>query len=266
MARNPAGTATNKLTSATTPITALPLTMACWANPANVTTYYTLMAVLRTAAGTDSYAILGINGAGVGDPVIAEYTNGSTYASASTTAGYSANTWQHFCAVFSATNSRAVYLNGGSAGTNTTNVASAAAWTGMQLGGYADGDGNFDSVNGPIAHCALWNVAFTAAEVANLPLTRHDQYRIDALVGFWELWGIDSPEPDSKPRVATTTAYPMTIAGTVIQTNHCPVVNYSLRYWKAGRPFASAPAPPGGSAVFNAAWCNNTNRLVRGAM
>lgn len=200
MARSNDGTASNKMTHAAAAVTAVPCTLACWFNPVNVTTYYTLMSVYKQAAGTDSYGILGIAGATGGDPVIAEYTNGSTYANAATSSGYSASTWQHACAVFSASNARAAYLNGGSEGTNTTAVAGAAAWDGVQIGGYSDGDGDFDGLNGSIAEAGIWSVALTTAEILSLskgvcPLL----IRPASLVSYFPLIGrMASPEQDRR--------------------------------------------------------------------
>lgn len=197
------GTATNYFSQASALVTGVPVTLSCWFVADNVTAYYTLMSVLKTAAGSDSYAVLGINGTVAGDPVMAEYTNGSIYANADSTTGYTAGRLHHACGVFSAINSRTAYIDGGSSATNTTNVSGAATWTGATVGGYTDGDGSFDGIAGRILLASVHNVALTAQEVATLARwgCRPWDVRGEALVACWLL---DEPVQgrayDSNPR------------------------------------------------------------------
>lgn len=219
MARSIAGTAGNFLANAAANATATPLTLACWFRPDNVTTYYTLMNVqTRPTPFLDSYHVLGINGAAGGDPVIAETAFSGTYVSASTSSGYSANTWQHACAVFASSTSRSVYLNGGSKGTDTSSCTpNTANYT--QLGGFSSSSTNFDSLAGRIAEAGIWAAALTDAEVLALargfsPLL----IRPDALVNYWPLIGRASPEPD------LIGGLPLTITGTVSQAEHVGII------------------------------------------
>lgn len=173
------GTAANKIRADTTPLTSLsnPCTLACWFFPNNVTTYYTLIGTIKGTL-SDSYVIVGINGAAGGDPVIVESVGGSAYRSASTTAGYSAGVWQHACGVYAATNNRAVYLNGRYKGTNTDSHSTGETMNRFQIAGFAHDGTNFDGIAGRVAHGCAWNVVLTDSEVAALydPRTRWDLY------------------------------------------------------------------------------------------
>jgi hypothetical protein len=219
MARSGAGTAGNYLANTAANATAAPLTMACWFRPANVTTYYTLMNVqIRPKTFSDEYFVLGINGAAAGDPVICETAAGGAYPGAATSTSYVANTWQHACAVFGATNSRSVYLNGGGKATDTT-TATPSGISYTQVGGFSDGTTDFDGMNGRIAEAAIWTAALTDAEVLSLARGFSPKLvRPDALVNYWPLIGRHSPELD------IVGGRPLTITGTFGQAEHVGII------------------------------------------
>lgn len=173
-------------------VTEVPLTMACWFRSDSTTLSQALMALGRSDANDDTF-LLAANGAAGGDPVQAQ-TSGVGGASAVTTTGFSANTWHHACGVFAAVDSRAAYIDGGSKGTN----AGSQTPSGLdrtRIGLYYSGATLY--MSGRIALPAIWNVALSDEEVAALARGLDPRYiRPESLVGGWELWGLNSPEPD----------------------------------------------------------------------
>jgi hypothetical protein len=240
LARSNTGSASNYL-SGTNPASGVPLTMACWFNPVNVTAYMNLMCLNRSGSG-DHYFVMAADGATAGDPIFIEEANNSTFQGASTSAGFTANVWHHACGVFSADNARAVYLNGGSKGTGAGNVSPApSSINQIVLNQYRGGGDPTGSgvLNGSMAEAAVWNAALTDDEV--LALSRGYSPRLvrpASLVAYWPLVGRYSPEIDLRG------GFPLTIAGTMATADHCRV------FGQRGRRAASvSPAGGGGSAT-----------------
>jgi hypothetical protein len=155
---------TNQYLSADPPINGLtkPFTLACWFNPDNITSNGQLIALSPVSGNLWGLAL---GGAISGDPVIAYHTS---TANAVTSAGFSANQWQHGCAVFTSTSSRTAYLNGGNSGTSLASENLPTAATQLLIGSRRFA-GNLDLfMDGQIAEVGIWNVALTAAEVASL--------------------------------------------------------------------------------------------------
>lgn len=219
MARSNTGSTSNYFTNASTPVTGVPCTIASWFNVANVTTFFNLVAL--TDAGGNAYATLALAGDVGGDPVQAIQSDFGEV-TASTSAGFSASTWQHACGVYSATNSRAAYLNGGSKGTNSSSPPSSGhAWANTSVGAFKGSSTSvFSPINGSMAETAVWNVALTDDEV--LSLARGVSPRLvrpTGLVAYWPLVGRFSPELD----LGNTGAYPLTMTGTMATADHCRV-------------------------------------------
>jgi hypothetical protein len=151
--------------TSTTPVTAVPLTMACWFNPDVVSALDYLICIADSGADTDWFS-LEANGA-AGDVVRAR-TNATTGVFASTSATFVAGTWQHAAAVFESTTSRAAYLDGGNKGTNTTSKTP----SGLDRIGLACQATLTPTLflSGLIAEAAIWDVALTDDEVAQLGL------------------------------------------------------------------------------------------------
>lgn len=152
------------IAAAATPVSAVPITIACWANLANVTANHTLVSI--SDVGSDiRYFRLYAAGADAGDFVKFDSRDG-TLATAASSAAYSASTWQHFCGTSSAVNARAAYLNGANSGTNTTSV------TPTLLDATDIGRLNrltpTNFCNGSIAEVGIWSAALTDAEIASL--------------------------------------------------------------------------------------------------
>ena len=170
----------------TLPITATPLTMAGWFRPQNIANNLTIMSI-SAAADNNQVFILVASGQVSGDPVQAVARGGATFDPVDTTTGFSADTWQHACAVFASDASRSVFLNGGSKATETAsytpsglNRMSAGVW---------DRGSDIWHMNGRLAELGLWNVALTDDQVKMLaagvsPL----RVRPDALVRYWPMY------------------------------------------------------------------------------
>jgi hypothetical protein len=150
------------LRRASAPVTAVPLTMACWFNH-DLLQDASLCSVSNIGgAGTWFGLFTGLTGV-----VFASTTSSGNQANAITTATYTTGSWNHCCGVFSAINSRTIYLNGGNAVTNTTSrTPSNVAET---IIGSRRAGGIFGSYfNGKIAEVGIWNAALTANEIASL--------------------------------------------------------------------------------------------------
>ena len=97
-----------------------PFTMAAFFNTDDDTISEGLLWVGASAMPRDYFALHCLpseNG------LIAQTRNDPSGAWATTTSDYGTDQWHHACGVWASTASRAVYLDGGSKGTNNTNVA-----------------------------------------------------------------------------------------------------------------------------------------------
>lgn len=138
-----------------------PYTQACWAKLDSASAVQVLMGHMSSSVNGTRQAIMA-RGDVAGDPIESN-KSGDT---ARTTSGYSVSTWFHACEVFTATNNRDIYINGGSSTNDTTSgvpscnrFAIGANWGASSVQFYADG---------LIAFPAVWSVALTAAEIAAL--------------------------------------------------------------------------------------------------
>jgi hypothetical protein len=157
--------ATNKFLTASAPITAAPLTVACWFYANNNTTQHALV-VLEDAGGTHRFDLQAL-GATAGDPIQCAAAAGASSGFARTSTGFSANTWNHACGVQSATTSRTAYLNAGGEITNTADRTPVGISV-LKIGAINVNGANANFMNGLIAEVGIWNAALTAAEVASL--------------------------------------------------------------------------------------------------
>lgn len=145
-----------------------PFTAAVWGYCGNVTgNHYGFYTGPSGDLTECHYMVFG--GATGGDPVLINSHKGLfDNAYAATTSGFSANTWHHACGKFIANNSRAVLIDGGSKGTNSTNQLVAAADT-VAIGATAFNGSVVSSSNlVRVAEFGLWNVELTDEEVESL--------------------------------------------------------------------------------------------------
>jgi hypothetical protein len=154
------------LNTASAPVTAAPLTLACWFYPNNATNNMVLMSVPDNAEVNSNRFFLFANGSAAGDPIEAG-AQGGALGIALSTAGFTANNWNHACGVFTSTSSRTSYLNGGNAGTNTTTATPSGVDRVRIAARFSSGTAGL-YLSGRLAEIGIWNAALTAAEVASL--------------------------------------------------------------------------------------------------
>lgn len=184
MARTNTGSTSNYIT-AVPPTLPLPLTLACWFRPADLTSNQNLLALLNGT--TTEYSVLTFDGAnanGQGDNVVLAISgSGSEAFGVSGVYRGPTGQWIHCAAVFSSTTSRAAYLQG-SRGAIETTSKTAAASDFITFGAYNNNAGGiFSPLNGAIAEAGIWDVALTDDEIYKLsrPGTKPTEIRPQSL-------------------------------------------------------------------------------------
>ena len=157
------------LSTASSPVSDVPLTLCCWANTSAAALGGLVSVGSETGSSTDHYYRLAINGLGAINALSSDGTTNAADAATSTTS-YSNNTWFHAAAVFTANNSRTIYLNAGGNATNTnSNDVLINENTHVRIGRRHLTAGNvIGFFTGNVAEVGIWNVALTAAEIACL--------------------------------------------------------------------------------------------------
>ena len=185
--------------SSSTPVTAVPLTIACWMNKPSAATGGFVAGIMRNAGSSwhGFYIVAANNG-----KIYASVANANVFAEAQSTTSYSANTWHHVCAVFSSNTSRTVYLDGAGSATNTTSLTPTlidiVTLAAARKSGLVD-----NYLNGSLAEVAIWNAALTEPEVKSLSAGMSPKLvRPQSLVLYVPL--IRSPQ-DQKAALAFTT-------------------------------------------------------------
>jgi hypothetical protein len=218
-------------------VTAVPLTLACWFNPDNVTADHSLLGMFDDASSNDGF-YMSVGGSAANDPLNVVTVAGASFAVA-TKNGCVAGLWQHAGGVFQATNSRTPYLNG-VAGTPETSTRTPAAIDNTWIGKYRGGSTLFADCS--VAEAAIWNAALTADEMAMLALGVSPLLvRPGSLVHYWPIIGRYSPEID------LVGGLNLTLNGAGITTVDHPRVFYPGR-----RRSFSIPIGGGGSFVLTA--------------
>lgn len=153
----------------TAAVTAYPFTMACHFYTNSITTSQALMWVGDKDSAVH-FCSLNAQGTIGGDPLIAfSHTyGGAAFTSANTTTGFSANVWHHGVGVWVSATERYVYIDGGSKGSDATEVEAIANHDRTAIGGARDSSADL-YVSGRIFWPGIWNnVALTDAEAAAL--------------------------------------------------------------------------------------------------
>ena len=164
------------------PATTPPITLACWFNSDSTTVNQRLVGLYENAA---SYFDLGIRGADAGDPVAAVANFSGTLQIVGTTAGYSANTWHHACAVFTSTTSRTAYIDGGNSATGTNTVSAPSGISTTRIGNFFS---DIQYMDGRIAEVGIWSAALTQQEIASLARGMTcEKVRPQSLVAYFPL-------------------------------------------------------------------------------
>jgi hypothetical protein len=158
---------TQYLNTASAPVTVAPLTFACWFYPDTDTQAQAVMSITDNTETNSNRFGMFIQGATAGDPLQIFAQSPSATGAITSTAGFTASTWNHACGVFESTTSRTVYLDGANSATNNTSVTPSGVDRIRIAGRFNNGIAGayFD---GLIAEVGIWNAALTAAEVASL--------------------------------------------------------------------------------------------------
>ena len=159
MARTFNGT-NDSIEAASAPVTAVPLTIAAWANPTSAVGRSIVS--IGVSAGTSRFMLF-MNTTGIQAAAIESGTN----AASNGTTPLPINQWSHCAAVFESNTSRTAYFNGTAATPNTTSsiplglnrLNIGARYGAGVLGAYFPG---------AIAEVGVWNVALNADEIASL--------------------------------------------------------------------------------------------------
>jgi hypothetical protein len=167
MARTFTSASQQWLSAASAPVTDVPLTICCWAK--GNAQFAGLVSVGSEVSGGGYYYRLATDTNGT---INAFSVNLSLNAAniAASTSSFMNGSWFHAAAVFSADNSRTVYLDAGSSANNTNSVDVDSSFvTQVRIGRRHLQTGNATGFfTGDIAEVGIWNAALTAAEIASL--------------------------------------------------------------------------------------------------
>lgn len=173
------------LRSTSAPVTAAPLTIACWFR--QNTSAAQLLVSIGVNGGIDRFQMF-TNGPGTLAVVAQILANGhpGTGANAFVSGTPSAGQWHHAAAVFASSTSRTAYWNGAGGTPETTAVAPSGVNSVVIGARYNTTLGAYFA--GGIAEVAIWNDALTAEEIAaHAAGFSADQIRLGALVYYADL-------------------------------------------------------------------------------
>jgi hypothetical protein len=174
-------------------LTATPLSMAGWFYTDDATAYQAIVALTDTSADNLNYFSLQADGGTAGDPVTAITADGTANSNATSTTGFSTNTWHHACGVFAAANDRAVFLDGGSKGVSTVSRTPSGI-DGTSVGRRTD-SGSGQYMSGRLAEVAIWNAALSDAECQQLANGyKPSEVNTANLVAYWPLYTVSDLE------------------------------------------------------------------------
>lgn len=163
-------------------LNAEPISMSGWFKVSDTVNQYTMASIADANSASTSYFRVTASGATSGDPVRAWKRNSSQAASS---AGYTTGVWHHFVAVW-AEGVRTIYLDGGNSGTNTTTVAAPTSIDNFTIGCLMRSSAE-ELFNGILADIALFNVALTSTDAADLYNLTKKPNEISGCVGYWIL-------------------------------------------------------------------------------
>lgn len=169
------------------------ISISIWVNPVSFTPAYTAL-VSRIDAGGNNYYQMFIKSTGK----LAYYVHGSGGADSLLDPGshtLSTGTWAPIGLAYDSVNGLATYVNGASDGTAAPHGTVATISAHTEIGNDTNTGGRL--LAGSVADCCIWNTNLTAGEFRALSLgVRPYLIRPSAIVGYWPLDGLASPEPD----------------------------------------------------------------------
>lgn len=150
------------LSTSSTPVTAVPLTLAAWFNFPSVGVNQSIVSINSVGEVNTNAFRLVLNGFNE----VAAVTNAGSNASTPTPA-ITNGVWNHGCGVFTASNSRTSYANGIAAAVNTASFTPLALSM-ITIGANINGSAVAAQANGNIAEVGIWNAALSAMEIRSL--------------------------------------------------------------------------------------------------
>lgn len=171
---------------------ALPFTLTGWFRSLSSTVDGRIVSI-GTAGSLADQGSIGARGDAAGDPVVAAAQQTEVFASTST--GYSVNTWSHAAGIYRSATDRSAFIDGGSEGTSSTSRSPTG--NDLLIGARHSTATASDHFDGQLAHLAIYNDDLVANEVQALakgvPPTRVARLN---LKNYWPLYGFQSPEQD----------------------------------------------------------------------
>jgi hypothetical protein len=170
-------------TMSSSPITALPITLSCWARITNGTVNHGFLVSGNSGGGgtNDYFSIQCLSD----EIVFARASNATTATDASQSGTTSLNVWHHFAAVFASTTSRTMYVDGVAGATDTDSDSTTFA----NVNRVVIGNGLAATTIGlhhEVAEATIFNVALSAGEIATLAAGFHPRAVRPTAVIFYD--------------------------------------------------------------------------------
>lgn len=169
----------------------------------------TLVSLGQSGTANNAFSLI----VGSGADVIARVRDGAAQNNASTSTTANDTDWHHACAVFASSTSRAAYLDGAGKGTNATSRSPADA-TRLRVGSLHD---TSSEMLGNVAHAAIWDIALSDAEVAQLAAGASPaSVQGEHLVWYCPMQADENPSQDA------VAGYDLTLAGDTVYSEDNP--------------------------------------------
>ena len=147
-------------------LTGYPLTLSGWIKTSNLTANPTMISIVDKDANDEMFGI-GIAGDASGDPArIFCYSTASGFEATDSSTGITAGVWHHVAGVFTNSTSRTIYIDGGSATTDT--VSCTPAGLDRTTIGALRRSSDTGYIDGSITDVTIWDTALSAAEISLL--------------------------------------------------------------------------------------------------
>lgn len=179
------------LSSGAVAATAPPMTLVIWSNNAGGQNRR-FLELMASGSDTNLFGLALDVTAGATNKVSAYRNSAGGNNQALTSVAVTTGTWQHYGVVYAATNSAAVYLNGGSKGTSGTTVTPTGINTTLISG--RGGDFSF-GIGGQASHAAVWARALSDTEMAYLGAGGNPR-AVKGCVSYWKIASGETPVID----------------------------------------------------------------------